>query len=154
LIDDPLGQYLDVIGCNEYIGWYDGAPAKADSINFKTVYDKPMVMSELGGAAQFGRHGDEDTAWTEEYQANVYRHQIPMLKRIPFLAGMTPWILMDFRCPRRFLTGIQDYYNRKGLLSDRGEKKQAYYVLRDYYQSLAAQERPRPSPPSLRSAAP
>jgi len=37
---------------------------------------------------------------------------------------------MDFRCPRRFLSGIQDYYNRKGLLSDRGQKKQAFYVLR------------------------
>jgi beta-glucuronidase len=137
-IEDPLGKYLDVLGCNEYIGWYDGLPAKADGIAFKTVYDKPLVMSELGGEAPFGRHGDEDTAWTEEFQANVYRHQIPMLKRIPFLAGMTPWILMDFRCPRRPLAGIQDYYNRKGLLSDRGEKKQAYYILRDYYQSLAA----------------
>src|ERR1035438_10859822 len=77
-VDDPLGHYLDVLGCNEYIGWYDGVPAKADNVAFKTVYDKPMVMSELGGEAPYGRHGDEDTAWTEEYQANVYRHQIPM----------------------------------------------------------------------------
>ena len=138
MVDDPLGQHLDVLGCNEYIGWYDGPPAKADTISFRTVYDKPMVVSEFGGAAAFGRHGDEDTAWTEEFQANVYRHQIPMLRRISFLQGMTAWILMDFRCPRRFLPGIQDYYNRKGLISDRGEKKQAYYILRDYYQSLAA----------------
>lgn len=86
----------------------------------------------------FGSHGDDATAWTEEYQANVYRHQLAMLKRIPFLQGTVAWILMDFRCPRRFLSGIQDYYNRKGLFSDRGEKKQAYYVLRDFYESLAA----------------
>ncbi|MGO9227804.1 MAG: glycoside hydrolase family 2 protein [Bryobacteraceae bacterium] len=137
-IDDPLGRYLDVLGCNEYIGWYVGPPSKADHMTFTTIYDKPLVMSELGAGAAYGKHGDEDTAWTEEFQANVYRHQIPMLRRIPFLQGMTPWVLMDFRCPRRFLTGIQDYYNRKGLLSDRGEKKQAYYILRDYYQSLAA----------------
>jgi hypothetical protein len=51
------------------------------------------------------------------------------------------WILMDFRCPRRFLSGVQDYYNRKGLFSDRGEKKAAYYVLRDFYHSLAAASR-------------
>jgi len=139
-IEDPLGKYLDVLGCNEYIGWYDGPPTKPDTITFKTIYDKPLVMSELGAAAVFGRHGDEDTAWTEEYQANVYRHQIAMLKRIPFLQGMTPWILVDFRCPRRFLSGIQDYYNRKGLLSDRGQKKQAFYVLHDFYQSLAQQK--------------
>jgi beta-glucuronidase len=56
-----------------------------------------------------------------------------MFNRVPFLSGTSAWILMDFRCPRRFLSGIQDYYNRKGLLSDRGQKKQAFYVLRDYY---------------------
>jgi beta-glucuronidase len=144
-IEDPLGKYLDVLGCNEYIGWYDGPPTKPDTITFKTIFDKPLVMSELGAEAPFGRHGDEDTAWTEEFQANVYRHQIAMLKRIPFLQGMTPWILVDFRCPRRFLSGIQDYYNRKGLLSDRGEKKEAYYILRDYYQSLAAVKQPAAS---------
>jgi beta-glucuronidase len=137
-IDDPLGKYLDVIGCNEYVGWYDGNAEKADRIMFQTVYDKPMVMSEFGAAAAFGRHGDKDTAWTEEMQTDVYRHQIGMLRKIPFLSGMTAWVLMDFRCPRRPLAGIQDYYNRKGLFSDRGEKKQAYFVLREYYEGLAA----------------
>ena len=137
MIDDPLGKSLDVLGCNEYIGWYDGPPEKADRTSFETVYDKPLVISEFGAEAPAGNHGDDSTAWTEEYQANVYRHQIAMLKRVPFLQGMAAWVLMDFRCPRRFLTGIQDYYNRKGLLSDRGQKKEAYYVLRDFYQSAA-----------------
>ncbi len=137
VLDDPLGKVLDVLGCNEYIGWYDGSPEKADRTSFRNTYDKPLVMSEFGAAAAQGNHGDENTAWTEEYQANVYRHQLPMLQRIPFLQGMAAWILMDFRCPRRFLSGVQDYYNRKGLFSDRGEKKLAYYVLRDFYSSMA-----------------
>ena len=141
LLDDPLGKFLDVLGCNEYIGWYDGPPEKADRTSFQTSYDKPLVMSEFGAEAPAGSHGDDTAAWTEEYQANVYRHQIPMLQRIPFLQGMAAWILMDFRCPRRFLSGVQDYYNRKGLFSDRGEKKAAYYVLRDFYHSLAAASR-------------
>jgi beta-glucuronidase len=134
-IDDPLGQHLEVLGCNEYIGWYDGPAAKPDTTTFKTVYNKPLIMSEFGAEAPYGRHGDDETAWTEEYQANVYRHQFGMLSKIPFLQGMAAWILMDFRCPRRFLSGIQDGYNRKGLVSDRGEKKQAFFVLRDFYQS-------------------
>jgi beta-glucuronidase len=128
-IEDPLGKYLDVLGCNEYLGWYDGGPSKPDTITFKTVYDKPLVMSEFGAEARYGRHGDVETAWTEEYQANIYRHQLGMLQRIPFLQGMADWILMDFRCPRRFLSGIQDGYNREGLISDRGDKKMAYSVL-------------------------
>jgi beta-glucuronidase len=134
-IEDPLGKYLDVLGCNEYLGWYDGPPTKPDTITFKTIYNKPLIMSEFGAGAPYGRHGDEDTAWTEEYQANIYRHQLRMLDRIPFLQGMSPWILMDFRSPRRFLSGIQDGYNRKGLISDRGERKMAFSVLQEFYRS-------------------
>jgi len=136
MIDDPLGKYLDVLGCNEYIGWYDGLPAKADTINWKTAYDKPLVISEFGGSAKYGLHADTSTVWSEEFQANLYKHQINMLKKIPFLQGMTPWILMDFRSPRRPLTGIQDFFNRKGLVSNKGEKKEAFYVLQNFYNSL------------------
>ncbi|HEY3579988.1 MAG TPA: glycoside hydrolase family 2 TIM barrel-domain containing protein [Pyrinomonadaceae bacterium] len=136
MIDDPLGEFLDVLGCNEYVGWYDGLPDKADRLEWRTKYEKPLIMSEFGGDALFGNHGDVLARWTEEYQENLYRHQIAMLKRIPFLRGTTPWILMDFRSPRRPLPKIQDYWNRKGLISNRGEKKKAFYVLRRYYSDL------------------
>ena len=136
MIDDPLGEFLDVLGCNEYVGWYDGLPEKADGLEWKSKYQKPLVMSEFGGDALFGNHGDALTRWTEEYQENIYQHQIGMLKRIPFLRGTSPWILMDFRSPRRPLPGIQDFWNRKGLVSDRGEKKKAFYVLQRWYQEL------------------
>ena len=141
MIDDPLGEFLDVLGCNEYVGWYDGLPEKADGLEWKSKYQKPLVMSEFGGDALFNHHGDALTRWTEEYQENVYQHQIGMLKRISFLRGTSPWILMDFRSPRRPLPGIQDYWNRKGLVSDRGEKKKAFYVMQRWYREL--QERPR-----------
>ncbi|HUK16858.1 MAG TPA: glycoside hydrolase family 2 TIM barrel-domain containing protein [Bryobacteraceae bacterium] len=135
-VDDPLGQYLDVVSCNEYLGWYDGTPEKIDGIQWKTDYQKPFVISEFGADAQAGRHGDDMARWTEEYQANVYRRQVALFQRIPFLTGTIAWVLVDFRSPRRPLAGIQDFYNRKGLFSDRGERKQAFYILRDYYKSL------------------
>ncbi len=56
-----------------------------------------------------------------------------MLERIPFLRGTTPWILMDFRSPRRQLPRIQDFFNRKGLVSDRGQKKKAFFVMQRFY---------------------
>jgi beta-glucuronidase len=93
-------------------------------------------MSEFGGDARFGYHADARTRWTEEYQENLYEHQIAMLKRIPFLRGMTPWILKDFRSPRRTLPRLEDYFNRKGLVSDQGEKKKAYFVLQKFYREL------------------
>lgn len=134
MIDDPLGEFLDVLGCNEYVGWYDGPPEKADRLEWKSKYEKPLVMSEFGGDALADRHGDASERWTEEYQESIYKHQIAMLQRIPFLRGTSPWILMDFRSPRRPLPGIQDYWNRKGLISNKGEKKKAFYVLQRWYQ--------------------
>lgn len=136
MIDDPLGEYLDVLGCNEYVGWYDGLPAKADRLVWKSKYDKPLIMSEFGADALYGHHGDAAARWTEEYQEDLYKHQLAMLKRIPFLRGTAPWILMDFRSPRRPLPGIQDYWNRKGLISNRGEKKKAFYVMQQWYREL------------------
>ncbi len=136
MIDDPLGEYLDVLGCNEYVGWYDGLPEKADRLEWKMKYQKPLIMSEFGAEAPYGNHGDPLTRWTEEYQENAYQHQVSMLKRISFLRGTCPWILMDFRSPRRPLTGIQDFHNRKGLISDRGEKKKAFFVMQRYYQEI------------------
>ncbi len=144
-IDDPLGNYLDVVGNNEYLGWYDGPIEKADSVRWTSAFDKPLVMSELGGGALQGRHGAAAGRWTEEYQARLYEHQVAMLARIPFLAGMTPWILKDFRSPRRPLPGLQDYFNRKGLVSERGERKQAFEVLRRHYEAQRAAH-PDPGP--------
>jgi beta-glucuronidase len=133
-LSDPLADSLDVVGLNEYLGWYGKErPEDCDQIQWILPNQKPLIVSEFGGGALFGNHGDKDTRWTEEYQANLYEHQLKMLQRIPSLAGLSPWVLMDFRSPRRMLPGVQDYRNRKGLVSDRGERKQAFYVLKRFY---------------------
>ena len=133
VVDDPLGQALDVVGINEYIGWYEGRPERADTTQWRIAYDKPLIVSEMGGGAKAGLHGDATQRWTEEYQADIYRHQLPMLHRIPHFRGMSPWVLMDFRSPNRPLVGIQDEFNRKGLISDQGKKKAAFFVLQKAY---------------------
>ena len=138
VLDDPIAEYLDVMGCNEYIGWYEGTPDLAARTRWQSKYNKPLIMSEFGGDAKAGLHGAPTERWTEEYQEAIYRQQVAMLKQIPFLRGLSPWILMDFRSPRRTLVGVQDYYNRKGLISNDGQKKKAFFVLQEYYQSLAA----------------
>ncbi|HSZ16761.1 MAG TPA: glycoside hydrolase family 2 TIM barrel-domain containing protein [Terracidiphilus sp.] len=133
IVDDPLGRALDVIGINEYIGWYEGHPESADVTQWDIAYQKPLIVSEFGADAKAGLHGRDDQRWTEEYQANVFRHQLPMLNKIAQLRGMSPWVLMDFRSPNRPLAGIQDEFNRKGLVSDQGQKKQAFFLLQKAY---------------------
>jgi beta-glucuronidase len=136
ILDDPLGQYLDVLGSNEYIGWYGGKPDTAPLYTWQNPFNKPLIMSEWGGGAKSGLHGDSGAHFTEEMQAETYKQQLIMLSKIPFLAGTTPWLLMDFRSPVRLLPNIQDYYNRKGVISNKGIKKKAFFVLQDYYAKL------------------
>ena len=132
-LKDNMNQYVDVISFNEYIGWYRDVNDAA-KMSWVVPYDKPVIISEFGGGALKGYHGAKNQRWTEEFQENLYRENTRMLDKIDGLAGTTPWILKDFRSPRRVLPGVQDYYNRKGIFSDKGEKKLAFEVLKSWYE--------------------
>ena len=132
-LQDNMNEYVDVVSFNQYIGWYRDVN-DAPKMRWEIPYNKPVIISEFGGGAKYGYHGAKNQRWTEEFQENLYRENIAMIDKIDGLAGTTPWILKDFRSPRRVLNGIQDYYNRKGLVSDKGEKKKAFYVLQQWYE--------------------
>ena len=131
-LQDNMHEYVDVVSFNQYIGWYRDVN-DAPKMTWEIPYEKPVIISEFGGGARYGLHGEKNQRWTEEFQENLYQENTAMLDKIDGLAGTTPWILKDFRSPRRVLTGIQDFYNRKGLFSDNGEKKKAFFVLKDWY---------------------
>ncbi|MDA3859928.1 MAG: beta-glucuronidase, partial [Melioribacteraceae bacterium] len=132
-INDPFADVVDVLSFNQYIGWYDGLPDKCSTISWEITQDKPIIISEFGAGAKQGLHGDKNSRWTEEYQENLYVETIEMIKKIDQLQGLSPWILVDFRSPRRVLPVIQDGWNRKGLISEDGIKKKAFFVLKNYY---------------------
>ena len=132
-LQDNMNEFVDVVSFNQYIGWYrdvDDAP----KMTWEIPYEKPVIVSEFGGGARAGLHGDKGERWTEEFQENLYIQNTAMLDKIDGLSGTTPWILKDFRSPRRVLPGVQDYYNRKGLVSDDGRKKKAFYVMKAWYE--------------------
>ena len=133
VIDDPFAKIVDVIGVNSYCGWYNDTPESCAGLRWHSPYDKPVIISEFGAGALQGNHGDEQQRFTEENQALVYKNNLIMLDNIDALRGVSPWILKDFRSPRRPLPGIQDFWNRKGLLSENGNRKQAWYLMKDWY---------------------
>lgn len=133
-LQDNMSQYVDVVSFNQYIGWYRDVN-DAPKMTWEIPYDKPVIISEFGGGAKYGYHGAKNQRWTEEFQENLYRENLNMIDKIEGLAGTSPWILKDFRSPRRVLNGIQDYYNMKGLVSDKGEKKMAFKVLQEWYKT-------------------
>ena len=132
-VDDALGEKLDLASFNEYGGWYWSEPKELPKYSFDIKFNKPVVISEFGAEAVAGFHGDEDTIWSEEFQELFYKKQLEMLDRIDGLRGMTPWILVDFKSPRRQHPVYQNFWNRKGLISETGKKKKAFYILQNYY---------------------
>ena len=140
-LDDPLAEDLDVIGCNQYLGWYYTKVEDIAHCEWRSAVERPLVMSEFGAGARLGRRGGDDERWTEDYQAAVYRAQFAMQDAIGFLRGTSPWILKDFRTPKRPLPGVQDYFNRKGLVDQRGRKKLVWQVVHDHYAGKYAGKR-------------
>ncbi len=135
-IADRLAAELDVIGINEYFGWYVPDFSLLPRLFENSSPDKPVIVTEFGADAMPGHHGTVHDKGTEECQAYVFEKQVETLRGIEYVKGMTPWILYDFRCPRR-TSAIQGYYNRKGLLSpDKRYKKPAFFILQDYYREL------------------
>lgn len=139
LIDDPLGQYVDLVAFNEYLGWYGGLPSACRTTNWGTPYNKPLFISETGAGAKAGFHADSLTIFSEEYQEWYYKEQVDMLQRMPDnFVGLSPWVLTDFRSPKRNNPLYQEGWNRKGLYSNEGEKKKAFYVLQGWYRQQKA----------------
>ncbi len=132
-VKDELAGLVDLISFNQYVGWYDGSSEKCDRVQWTFDIKKPVFISEFGGGAVYGRHGGVSERFTEEYMEDLYRRNIGMFERIQGLSGTTPWVLKDFRSPRRQMVGIQDDFNRKGLVSDQGGKKKAFYVMQEWY---------------------
>jgi beta-glucuronidase len=138
IVDDPLGEKLDLVSFNEYAGWYWGdKPTDLPNYHFTIKYDRPVVITEFGGDALAGFHSDAGTRWSEEYQQALYENQLKMLSGITALRGLTPWILCDFRSPRRQHPVYQNFWNRKGLISEQGVKKKAFFTLQSFYNTTA-----------------
>ena len=141
VMEDSFTSQLDVVAVNKYMGWYHPWPIEPENAVWEVIPDKPLIISEFGGEALYGQSGDENVAssWSEEYQARLYRDNIRMFDNIPNLRGVSPWILFDFRSPFRFHPTNQDGWNRKGLISDQGMRKKAWYLMKDYYKTKAGE---------------
>jgi len=153
-VDDPLGADLDVLAVNTYTGWYGTeTPDAIPDLRWQTPYTKPVVFSEFGAGAMPGFRGDATRRWTEDFQARFIDRTMEMAVGVPFVRGTMPWILKDFRSPRRYHGRYQQYWNRKGLLNEAGRPKQAYAILRAWYNRLA-DNRPSSTSPDASSSTP
>ncbi|NTX60796.1 beta-glucuronidase [Myxococcus sp. CA051A] len=142
VVKDPLVSHLDVAAVNTYNGWYsDDALADLPGIGWRNDTGKPLVFSEFGADAQAGFHEPGlKRKFSEEFQAEYHRQTLAMSEKVPSLRGLSPWVLKDFRSPRRQHPVYQQGWNRKGLLSETGQRKQAFDVLAEHYRKLEARQ--------------
>jgi beta-glucuronidase len=135
-IEDRLAGCLDIIGLNEYFGWYEPDFGKLAALFENSRPEKPVVITEFGADARYGERGTAEDHCTEDCQLSIFRKQVETIGKIPYVKGTSPWILFDFRCPRR-LHYMQDYYNIKGLLTaDKRHKKPAFFVMKEFYSRI------------------
>jgi len=135
VMDDPFTKELDVVAVNKYLGWYHSWPVSPNKAVWDVARGQPLIISEFGGEALYGKTGEKDvvSSWSEDYQATLYKNNLEMFKHIPNLRGTSPWLLFDFRSPFRFHPTNQDGWNRKGLISDQGYRKKAWFLMKHYY---------------------
>ncbi len=135
-IEDRLAAHLDVIGLNEYFGWYEPNFSGLDRLLANSNPDKPVIISETGADASPGHHGAGRVLFTEDWQAEFYRQQFSRITATPYVAGLAAWLLYDFRTERR-QTSFQRGFNRKGLIgADKTTAKLAFHALASCYRSL------------------
>ncbi|WP_127960087.1 glycoside hydrolase family 2 protein [Serratia microhaemolytica] len=135
-IEDRLAEHLDLIGINEYYGWYEENFDDLLALGENSNPSKPVVISETGADGFIGEGAPTSGLFSESYMSEVYRKQIDYLAKMDYIKGISPWILYEFRVERR-QNVFQRGWNRKGLIAnDKVTKKQAFHLLAEFYAKL------------------
>jgi hypothetical protein len=126
---------VDVVGINEYFGWYYGRVADVSAFLTtvaRKIYPKPFIVTETGADALReadavrGNHTDAvppPRGYSEEYQAWLIEQQWQQARKISGFAGMSIWVLRDFLCPEYREDNPIPFYNLKGLFDRDNQPK-------------------------------
>ena len=130
----------DLMGWNQYFGWYGGSfdqVAKWADQTHKALPGKPISISEYGAGASPFKHTEDLIApeakgrfHPEEWQTAFHEKHWEELKKRPYIWGKFIWVLADFGSAIR-TEGDNNGINDKGLVTyDRKTKKDAFYFYK------------------------
>ena len=126
--NDPLADALDVIGQNEYIGWYDRHAGRCRQHRV----DAPAEAHphhEFGAEAKHGNpRRQKSSAGPRSSRSTSIQHQFVMFNKIPQTTRHHSLDPHGLPFATRNIPKLQDGFNRKGLISEDGKKKQAFYL--------------------------
>jgi beta-glucuronidase len=137
-IEDRLAEHLDVIGLNEYFGWYEQGFQGLHRLLANSRPGRPVIISETGADARAGHRDAAAPLFSEERQAAFYEGQCVALERAAYVRGLAAWLLYDFRSLRR-QTREQVGFNRKGVVAeDKTTRKLGFAALAACFRRLRA----------------
>ncbi|MGI8803055.1 MAG: glycoside hydrolase family 2 protein, partial [Solirubrobacteraceae bacterium] len=136
---------LDVIGLNDYFGWYPGPDGQiADASLLSGFLDsaracyprKALVVTEFG--AEANRHGPVEERGTYEFQQAFVDYHLGVYATKSYLSGAIYWALEEFRVRPGWAGGNphpDPPLHEKGLISFTGARKPAYNDVRAAYRA-------------------
>lgn len=141
----PAYRKLDILGINEYFGWYPGQLGSTtkmsdmrqylDFLN-RTYPRQAMFITEFG--AESNRHGSADEMGTYEFQTNFFAAQLNILRDLPYMNGIFAWALRDYWVRPQWTGGNPDPtppFSRKGLFEVDGSPKPAAALIEREFKS-------------------
>jgi beta-glucuronidase len=134
---------LDVVGVNEYFGWFDvggGATDDRDALGpfLDTVHqclaNKAIIMTEFG--VDGNRNGPVEERGTYQFQANTAAYDLGVFAARPWLSGALYFLIQDYPAYPGYNGGNplpSTPFNNKGLFDLYGNPKPAFAVVRSIY---------------------
>jgi beta-galactosidase/beta-glucuronidase len=149
-IGEPLTteahRYIDVLGVNEYFGWYRSVIENRPDLPSSTTADLgayldqlhaanpdlPLVITEFGAEAT--RYGSVEQKGTYEFQRRFALDHLAIHGSKPFVNGSIYWALRDFRVHQTWQGGAPDEYaqppwHNKSLLEETNARKPAFRAV-------------------------
>ena len=155
-IGEPLTseafRYLDVLGVNEYFGWYPSfnpdfprEPTRVDELGpyldqlHAANPNLPLMITEFGAEAKSS--GPVEQPGTYEFQDKFVRDHLAVHAAKPYINGSIHWALRDFRVHPTWEGGApegwtQPPWNNKSLIEETGALKPAYFNMRSMWRRV------------------
>ena len=139
-LEDICLSYTDLYCINDYHGWYrydlegtaDYVKELHAHIEAQGLPARPMIMSEFGAAAIYGKRDFDPEIWSENDQAKLLDYCIRLFLSDEKFGGCYIWHFADARTSFKNLNRARGY-NNKGILSEYRKPKLAYDAVKKVY---------------------
>jgi beta-glucuronidase len=144
--------HLDVLGINDYFGWYPGPLGQIVNRAALGQYldrlhsfypHQALFISEFG--AEANRDGPADEKGTYDFQKEFMRFHLATYAKRPWINGAINWTLQDFKVRPQWTGGNpqpDSPWLRKGLVDQNGHKKPAFAPTERTYKRARPLVRP------------